>query len=146
MSNKYWIGIDPDSEKNGYSEWFDKKLTLSNLKFFDLFDRIKGLKEGCVLANVELTVIIEAGWLNTKSNWHSYGHGEGVAARIGTKVGANHQTGKLIAEACEYLGIDYQLKKPESSKVNCEYFKKVTGYQCRTNQEQRDAAMLVFSR
>jgi len=111
--SKIWIGIDPDAEKSGVAVWDSKELTLLNLRFFELYEKLINCNMHCSLNGKELTVVIEAGWLNTKSNWHSYGHGENVAAKIGTKVGANHQTGKLIAEACEYLGIEYQLKKPK---------------------------------
>jgi len=45
---------------------------------------------------------------------------------------------------CVYLGIDYKLVKPTKTKTTQDVFKKLTNIVGRTNQEQRDAAMLVF--
>jgi hypothetical protein len=138
--NKLYIGIDPDVAKNGVGFWYkeNKKLELENLTFFELFDCLKNLK----IRN-QIIVIIDAGWLN-KSNFHVKGTNKNVNGKIGERVGANHETGKKIAEMCDYLGIEYQLHRPTKSKVNKEVFEKITGYSARTNQENRDAGMLVF--
>lgn len=138
--NKIYIGIDPDTVKNGVAIWYPKKqqLELNNLKFFDLFELIKSMK----IRN-EIIVIIDAGWLN-KSNFHVTGTNKNVNGKIGERVGANHETGKKIAEMCDYLGVAYELNRPTRSKVNKEVFEKITGYKGRTNQETRDAGLLVF--
>ena len=150
---KYYIGIDPDVDKSGvaYYESESKKLELSNLTFFQLFDYLRFAK-GAKLDFEKLVIYIEAGWLN-KSNWHkSYKnkdgrlvkHSEAQNEKISRNTGANHETGKKIVEMCEYLELDYVIVKPTSSKVNSEYFNKLTNTIGRTNQEQRDAAMLVY--
>jgi hypothetical protein len=138
--NKLYIGIDPDTSKNGVGFWYkeSKKLELENLTFFELFDALKQLK-----IRYNITVIIDAGWLN-KSNFHVVGTNKNVNGKIGERVGANHETGKKIAEMCDYLGVEYQLNRPTKSKVNKEVFDKITGYKGRTNQETRDAGLLVF--
>lgn len=140
MKKRIWIGIDSDVDKNGVAQWYDGTLALYNLKFFELYDFLNELKL------LDVFVIIEAGWLNTKSSWHGQGYGEKVASRTGAKVGANHETGKKIVEMCEYLNIPYELKKPETSKVDAKFFKMMTKYEGRTNQETRDAALLVWKR
>ena len=50
---------------------------------------------------------------------------------------------KKIIEMCEFLGLTYLKVKPIKSKVDSIYFKKITGIEKRTNQEQRDAYMLI---
>lgn len=140
--NKIFIGIDPDVEKNGVAIWYPKtkQLELNNLKFFDVFELIKAMK----IRN-EIIVTIDAGWLN-KSNFHVIGTNKNVNGKIGERVGANHETGRKIAEMCDYLGVAYELHRPTRSKVNKEVFKQITGYKGRTNQETRDAGMLVYGK
>lgn len=145
IKSKVYVGIDPDVSKSGFAIWdvLKKNLELDNLKFFDLFQNLVYLKNRY---GERVVVIIEAGWLN-KSNWHAVkGGNSSINAQIGQRTGANHEVSKKIAEMCDYLGLPYELVKPTKSKVNAEYFKKVTGVIGRTNQEQRDAGMLVFGR
>ena len=138
--NKIHIGIDPDVTKNGVAIWYPKTkaLDLECLRFFELFELFKTLK----IRN-QIIVIIDAGWLN-KTNFHVLGTNKRVNGKIGEHVGANHEVGKKIAEMCDYLGLEYRLNKPRSKKVDKETFEKITGYTSRTNQEKRDAGMLVF--
>lgn len=137
----FYVGIDPDSKKSGVAALaFDKHYSLHNFTFFELFDYLKDKKSSIRL------VVIEAGWLN-KSVWHgAHGKGAAISARIGKNVGANHEAARKIEEMCEYLKLHYELVKPHSGKLTAGQFKKVTGIQERTNQEQRDAFMLVFGR
>lgn len=141
---KLFIGIDNDVEKSGVCLYYSKNnFELLNLKFFELFDKLNFLKD---CENLEIEVIIEAGWLN-KSNWHKVVNGSSaINANIGLRTGANHEVGRKIVEMCEYLNLKYSLVKPTKSKVDAKAFEKITKYQGRTNQEQRDACMLVFAR
>lgn len=152
---KFYIGIDPDTEKSGVAVWDGEKLELHNLGFFELYDFLMGKWRECfdsvffdgdhvVTVRYELKVVIEAGWLNEKTNWHYSGHSKGVTAQVGARIGANWETGKKIAEMCEYLNLEYELRKPVSSKMDAKFFAKLTGYKGRTNQEQRDAGALVI--
>jgi antitoxin component of RelBE/YafQ-DinJ toxin-antitoxin module len=136
-----YIGIDPDTQKSGVCYYrTGAKMDLYNLDFWSAIKFIETVQN----ADVEYKVIIEGGWLNKKSNWHA---AQGRAAeKIAKNVGMNHQVGILIAEYCEHNGIPYEVVKPTKSKVNAKTFKSITGYEGRTNQETRDAAMLVFGR
>ena len=149
MESAFWniyIGIDPDVYKSGVAYYVSetKVLELSNLSFFNLYDYLKFVKEN--QGGNNLTVVIEAGWLN-KSNWHKVADGgSSINAKIGQRTGANHEVGKKIVEMCYYLDVKYMLVRPTKSKIRHEYFKKLTGIIGSTNQEQRDAAMLVWAR
>ena len=142
------IGIDGDVDKSGYCEigktpfgkW--EILHLDNLDFFDAIDRITHLVTTCPPEDFKITVCIEAGWLNKsihhvmKSNAH--------AAKIGTHVGSNHQVGRLFESFCKKNNINYRLYKPITSKWDAKMFKQVTGWEKRSNPEQRDAVRAAW--
>ncbi len=134
------IGIDPDTKESGVAIWDrrEKSLWLGMKQFFGLFVFLNFYKSTII------KVVIEAGWLNKKSNWHNERQGVGVAARIGKNTGANHETGRKIVEMCVYLDLKYELVKPTKSKLNHADFVKLTKYKGQTNQETRDAGCLVF--
>lgn len=149
--SKILIGIDPDVYKSGVAYiGTNKEMQLNNMTFFELFDYLSYAKKvsenTLITSSIPLKVYIEAGWLN-KTNWHTSGKMNiATVAQIGARTGANHETGRKIAEMCKYLKIDYELVRPTQSKVDAVYFKQLTKYQGRTNQEQRDAAMLICGR
>lgn len=132
------IGIDPDLIKSGVAIITDK-MTLHNLTFPQLMQLFSDNKDQIK------KVVIEAGWLNTKSNFHArHGQSKSAGERIAKNVGENHATGKLIAEMAEYHGLNVILVKPTKKKYTAEEFNRLTGWVGRSNQEQRDAGVLVF--
>jgi len=132
-----YIGIDPDVDKSGYAvlDSKTKELDLYNYSFWEIIEDLKSYL-------IPITVIIEAGWLHKKSNWHGQKNVY-TAAKIGKNVGANHQVGKLLHEYCILKGFKCILVKPKG-KIPHKEFKAITGYKKRTNQDQRDAGMLVY--
>ena len=139
------VGVDPDVENNGVAIC-DKRChsfsLVGNMRIFVLLDKIQELVD----AGEDVIVFIEAGWLVKKSNWHGHKkQKKSVGEKIAKNVGANHQVGKVIQEYCEVHNISYNLIRPQGKK-NAAEFKRITGYQGRTNSEMRDAAMLVFGR
>lgn len=139
---KTLIGIDPDVDKSGMAFLKGSTLELDNLTFFQLFEYFKSK----FLEFPDLEIYVECGFLN-KSNWHkSAGKSAAFNAKIGEHTGANFETAKKIIEMCEYLKIPHHKIQPKRSKIDNDYFKKLTGYNGRTNQEQRDAFMLIFGR
>lgn len=150
------IGIDPDSEKSGFSVLCPELKLYANicsLSFPALMKELQTWKRAAEYEDAELHVYIESGWLN-KSNWHlTTGKYTNLAkaAEIGRCTGRNHQTGILIGEMCEALGIAYTIIKPlkkiwksKDGKITAEEFKGVTGYGKRTNQDSRDAALIAW--
>ena len=126
------IGIDPDVDKSGVCIIEDKKIIfLGCCSFFDLID---------VLYDHHHAVIyIEAGWLNKTSNYHVTNGNVRIAANIGSKVGSNATIGKLLEQYCIKHQIVYRLIKPTGHKWKADFFRKVTGWDGRTNEEMRDA-------
>ncbi|AXY60003.1 hypothetical protein [Acinetobacter sp. WCHAc010052] len=131
------IGIDPDLEKSGVAI-LGNTLELKNLNFAETVELFRTQQD------LIRKVVIEAGWLNRKSNFHGNGkQSKSAGERIAKNVGENHATGKLLAEMAQSLGLAVVLVKPVRSKLNAEDFNKITGWQGRSNQEQRDAGMLI---
>lgn len=138
--NKVIIGIDPDLEKSGVAVLSGQiHLRLMNLNFVEL----KNLFE----QNLPLIkkAVVEAGWLNEKSNFHTHPkQSKAAGERIAKNVGENHATGKLIVQLIESMGVPVVLIKPTRTKLNAVDFNRITGWTGRSNQEQRDAAMLIW--
>jgi hypothetical protein len=135
------IGIDPDLEKSGVAFFKNGQLTIVTLGFYDLIEKSRLDIE---ISNYKNHYLIEAGWLNQKASWHT-AQNKSVAAAIGRKVGENHAVGKLLAQCLEAMGHEVTLVKPTRSKLDAKQFKAITGYEGRTNQEERDAAMLIWN-
>lgn len=138
------IGIDPDVDKNGFALIHNKNYELDNLTFFELFKRFNNLKND--FKGVEIRVFIECGFLN-KSNWHKIKKGSAsINANIGNRTGRNHEVAYKLIEMCEFLNLTFFKVKPATRKKDSKEFKLITGISKRTNQEQRDAFMLIFGR
>ncbi|WP_042862523.1 hypothetical protein [Acinetobacter modestus] len=133
------IGIDPDLEKSGVAvKWVDA-LSLNNLTFVELKDLIE--RDQSIIKKV----VVEAGWLNEKANFHNRPNQSKTAGeRIAKNVGENHAVGKLIVQLIESMGIPVQQLKPIRSKLTSKDFNRITGWNKSSNQEQRDAAMLIW--
>ncbi len=134
------VGIDPDIDKSGVAVLHDTKaFEMTTLTFTKTLEFVRMNKP------IIKCVYVEAGWLNKKSNWHGASN-MSVAARVGKNVGENHATGKLLIQCIEAEGIKVIPVQPTKTKLDAEQFEKLTKYKGRTNQEVRDAAMLIWGR
>lgn len=132
------IGIDPDLEKSGVAI-LGQSLELKNLTFSETVELFRTHQDEIK------KVVIEAGWQNKKSNLHGrFGQSKIVGERIAKNVGENHATGKLLVEMAQSLGLPVVEVRPTRTKMKAEDFNRITGWQGRTNQEQRDAALLIW--
>lgn len=139
-----YIGIDPDIQKSGWATWEtgSKTLTVDAITFPQI---VAILQDIARYDGGTTKVVLEAGWLNKPSNFHSYIN-TAVGMRIAAKVGQNHAVGLLIEQLLQDYNIPYELYRPRAGKWSAEYFKTITGLTQRTNSEMRDAAKLVFGR
>ena len=155
------IGIDPDVERNEVAELHTstRKLDVEALGFADTVERLFTCRKREAEAGGRILVAVEAGWLN-ESNWHlSRRDTLRSAAAKGNAVGRNHETGRKLAEMCRWLGLELRLVKPlalhlggspmwkgKDGKITQPELETVTGQRLgRTNQEQRDAALLAWT-
>lgn len=157
-----WImAIDPDIEKSGtcllkiadpeHPKPNEVTLWADSYSFPNLIDRFTN---GALHIGVDkILIIIEGGWLNTKSCFHE-AQGRG-AERIAKNVGANHQTGKLLAEMAEHIGYTVEIVRP-LIKTGSGHDRKLTNEDLaafipcmptnRINQDTRDAIRLAWNR
>lgn len=154
------VAIDPDSDKSGVAslECATRLLEVSALSFPRLIDYLHWAKTRSDDTGQSLLVLIEAGWLN-RSNWHlSPRDTPRSAAAKGNHVGRNHEVGRKIAEMCQHGQIPYRLVRPlplkagslhlwrgKDGKITHEELAAFTGITSRTNQEERDAALLAWT-
>lgn len=155
------IAIDPDVDKNGIAilNVPTREVKLLSLKFPEtiefLFEHIAAHEP-----HEPLSVCIEAGWVN-KPNFHLYSHDlPAVAAAKGRSVGRNEQVSRCLIEYSQWLAdkqntplIAVHAVKPlakcwygKDKKITHEelaYF--VHGLPKRTNQEERDAALIAWT-
>ncbi|QRE03494.1 hypothetical protein [Flavobacterium psychrophilum] len=140
------IGIDPDCVASGVAvkNTPESTLLLYDLDFWGLFQYLKDYKELITL------VRIEASWL-IGGNWHTKTKGTAALnASIGSRTGANHQTGKLIVDMCKFLNIPFEEVKPlkkiwkgTGGKISKAEFVAITNWKGAASQEVRDAYLLI---
>ena len=155
------IGIDPDIAKSGVAvlNRHTKELTLDSLTFPELLDFLQWSKRKAEVTQNSICVLVEAGWLNT-THWHlNHNDTRASAAAKGNSVGRNHETGRKIVEMCQHWQIPHKAIKPLALKLGKSHLwngkdGKITHEelasfaqlkQKRTNQEERDAALIAWN-
>lgn len=146
------IAIDPDKDKSGvaFLKPATRQLEVTNLAFPLLLDYLKHAQSVQAETRETLVVVVEAGWMVRKSNFHE---AQGRRAeKIAKDVGANHETGRKIIEMCQHYGIPTVQHAPlvkcwkgKDRKITHEELSCFTGLQGRTNQDARDAALLAWT-
>lgn len=147
--NRTIIAIDPDVDKSGVAILTlpQRKLELDTLTFPELLDVIKRRSD----TTANLTVVVEAGWLN-KSNWHTkQWDNKQVSAAKGVSVGRNHEVGRKIVEMCKHWNISVIEQKPlpktwkgKDNKISHQELAEFAPIPKRTNQENRDATLIAW--
>ena len=104
------IAIDPDTEKSGVAtlDLDGMEVHAEAMPFPVLLDELSNTQ--CLSRGKNFKVIVEGGWLVSKSNYH-YARGRG-GERIAKNVGANHETGRKIVEMLAYWGIEHEVIHP----------------------------------
>lgn len=71
---------------------------------------------------------------------------KGVAANIARKIGMVDAWCYMIERGCELYDIPYMRVSPKAKgeKLNAEDFKRITGWTGKSNQHERDAAMVAW--
>lgn len=149
------IGIDCDVDKSGvaFLETSTKRLEVTTLSFPLLIDYLRQEKGKADKLGYSIIVIVEAGWL-ISSNWHlNNGDNKQLAAAKGNATGRNHEVGRKIVECVKHYGLEVIEQRPlrkgwkgRDGKITHEELCYFTGILDRkTNQEERDAALIVWN-
>jgi hypothetical protein len=130
-----------------------RNVTLHSLTFPEIvrneLPTIGGILE---TGSKNIVVVVEASWI-VQSNWHlnPFEKKQRAAAK-GYDVGRNHQVGKLIVEMCRSMNIPVvehiplrKCWKGKDRKITHEELIQFCPVnKARTNQEERDAALLAW--
>lgn len=138
------VGIDPDLKKNGVAIMEGGKYTaLASMPFPELLNLIaESERDEKVLFVIEDVnahkPVFSRGKINAKTR-------ETIAQRVGMVKGV----GSVIVELLDFCECHYMLTKPlkgtlKQCKTKPELFKKLTGWQGRSNADTRDAAALIY--
>lgn len=142
------IGIDPDVNKSGVGvvSRERKGVEVFSRSFPELLEYLK-----MAATHTSVVVVVEASW-KISTNWHT-GRGDSIrtAARKGKDAGRCHEVGRKIVECAQFYGLEVVEKLPlkkiwkgKDGKITDEEIKAFMPIQGRTNQEERDAALLAW--
>ena len=143
------IGIDPDKGWAEYDTVTKKLLDVETVDFWGIITRIMTTTQ---LIGDEAKIYCEAPQKNAPVWTKGKTITKDVLAikmKIAQDVGRNKCKAELIGEYCLRNNIRFEFVKPTKkslTKLKAEDFKKITGYEGRTSEHGRDAAMLVYGR
>lgn len=152
MKVKTIVAVDPDVKKSGVTvlDVTSKSISSYAMPFPELIDFIYSFHD-----KESVSIAVEAGWLNLKSNFHGYYGNRGE--RIAKDVGANHETGRKIVEMCEHKEYSVSLIKPLGKRWSGPKGKithaelesvlkgrRLTLNKKRTNQDERDSILIAI--
>lgn len=136
-----FIGIDP-GEKTGWAEWLPETEQwggpFETLSFWQVFDRVISLDPRRVVFVVEDPSQIP---FTRRRTGHT-----ATDDRKARNVGAVCREADLLIAGLRRRGFRVQAIKPTSQKRDGKAFRRLTGYDGRTNAHMRDAACLVWGR
>jgi hypothetical protein len=146
------IAVDPDVTKSGVAviDVREKTVSVDAMTFPELMDYLGDIQD-----KDSVSIAVEAGWLNFKSNFHGYYGRRGE--KIAKDVGANHETGRKIVEMGEHMGFSISLVKPLTKRWSGANGKithpelesvlkglKIGLNKKRTNQDERDSILIAI--
>jgi hypothetical protein len=128
------LGIDPGSS-TGFAIAEDGNLiVLCTVDFWDAIYNIDSYPDAIVV--VELP--------DTRHIWHTKSVSRAAIGSTGIRVGSCLREAELIIKYLHKKNRDYVIQKP-LGKINADEFKCITGWKGKSNQHERDAAMLALS-
>lgn len=145
------IGIDPDVNKSGVARLEGNRVELSSLSFPILIDFLMRLKGAELNGGPRAVIVVEASW-KISHNWHAHrGDSKGTVARKGNDAGRCHEVGRKIVECAQHYGLEVVEKLPlkkiwkgKDGKITHEEISAFMAIGKRSNQEERDAALLAW--
>lgn len=147
------IGIDPDTQKSGGAtlDTITRDIVLFSASFPELLDYLQKVRQLELQNYGKVVVVVEASW-KISNNWHTKrGESIRVTASKGVDQGRCAEVGKKIVECARHYGLEVVEKLPlkkiwkgPNGKITHEEMSAFIKLPGRTNQEQRDAALLAW--
>ena len=127
------IGIDPGT-KTGFAAWNSKDKCLEVVKTCSIVEAMATLLATEGVCKVRIEDARQRKWF-----------GKATDARL-QGVGSVKRDCAVWQEFCEYYGLVYELVHPKNinTKMKPAMFNKITGYEGKTSNHARDAAMMVY--
>ncbi len=139
-SYRWVIAVDPGVQC-GYAVWNRRKKcfdVIDTLTFWEVMDRVQ------VFGPHEVKVIVEVAHLApTYRHLKAEGTNANTLSKIARNVGQVTREAQLLVEGLRRSGYTVTEVKPQGKKDQAE-FKRITGWQKRTNAHERDAGMLAY--
>ena len=135
-----YIGIDPGTH-TGVAVWDTREGKFLSLETMPIHKAISKVGFIAEIHKGDVQVVFEDARQRT---W--FGHGDTNAKLQG--AGSVKRDCSIWEDFCKDYGIPYWAKPPVkgATKISAEYFKTISGYQRKTSEHSRDAAMLVIGR
>lgn len=137
------VGIDP-GVNTGVAVWDTSSRTLVDVRCFGIVEAMRYLQDLQRDRQIGLVVFEDARqrkWIPRERDLREF-KGRAMGA------GSVKRDCSIWEEWCQTYAIDFVATPPRQgmTKLTDEYFRGLTGYDRRTNNHGRDAAMLVFGR
>lgn len=130
----YIIGIDTGT-KTGYSVWNCKTRSLEAVSCIPIHLAMELVRDAAKRATIKVK-FEDARQVRFNTDYHK-AQGAGSVKRDAA----------IWEGYLSYLGVDFEAVRPKKSltKWDADYFKRVTGWQGKTNSHGRDAALIIFN-
>ena len=142
--NNVWIGIDPGVH-TGVALWDGDRLTIvETLPLHAALLRVKFLAELYSFNGNGVTAYFEDA---RQRKWYGHNTASRDRARL-QGAGSVKRDCTIWEEALTDWGVPFVKVPPKNNmtKMNAQYFARLTGWEGRTSEHARDAAMLVYGR
>lgn len=136
---RYSIGVDPGKE-TGFAVYDRKEKRLIEVVTLDFWGVVDRMEKEYPPDRVHKLVIELP---NGKSVWHKIAKARGAVERTGVNVGSVIREAELLIKRMKESGYNVITPHP-LGKVDKNQFKRITGWQGKTNPHARDAGMMCF--
>jgi hypothetical protein len=137
-----WIGVDA-GKYTGVAVWNSKSRSLSVLTT-DFWGCYNFILEN--YGKSQIRIVIEDPSKTPPVFNKKFVRSEKARLKVAQNVGGVKRESVLLADGLERAGFTVIRTKPNNTKKNSVYIKRLTGYEGRTNEHNRDAIMLVYGR
>ena len=138
---RYLIAIDP-GKQSGVAVWDYARQCVMNVYTFNFWQLHDFVLEQ--YQPDDGVILIESSESQSYL-WHAQGKNRAVTGKVGRSVGANNREASLLAERFASRGYSVGTVKPKNTKLSAEAVKRLSGYQGRTNNHNRDAIMICVN-